>query len=322
MPDPLLYLKATGVAAIVSVAFALAMTRARRCVSTSWLNSVSVLGLSLGLGSGYYVLSLRLAWPPANGLDRFLTIVVPAALIVELLAGFQRVPRWFAWTLRMSLVVAIPRILVHGSVYLSDAGDWTIWQAVWTMVVCSALLAGTWCLLAWLYRRSPGVSIPLALSLATQSAGLTVMMAGYIKGGAAAFPFVATIMATAMTMKLLNRRMSSSETNDGALENVPIPATIGIGLVGLFGCLFIGLFFGRLSSGNATAMLVAPLLCWTTETPLFRHRKPWLVGSLRLALVAIPLVIVLAMAKSKFDREMAPLLGNAAEMRHEIFVGQ
>jgi hypothetical protein len=34
------------------------------------------------------------------------------------------------------------------------------------------------------------------------------------------------------------------------------------------------------------------------------------------------LVIVLAMAKSKFDREMAPLLGNAAEMRHEIFVGQ
>ncbi len=66
-------------------------------------------------------------------------------------------------------------------------------------------------------------------------------------------------------------------------ETYATPAILGIGVVGLFGLLFIGRFFGRLSTGCALTMLLAPLLCWVTEMPLLRHRKPWLVGSLRLA---------------------------------------
>jgi hypothetical protein len=124
------------------------------------------------------------------------------------------------------------------------------------------------------------------------------MMAGYIKGGAAAFPLAATLVATTIGARLIAKRSG-------------VPASIGIGVVGLFGLLFIGRFFGRLSTGSALAMLLAPLLCWATEAPLLRHRKPWLVGSLRLALVAIPLLVVLAAAKRDFDRDMAPLLGKA-----------
>ena len=56
-------------------------------------------------------------------------------------------------------------------------------------------------------------------------------------------------------------------------------------------------------------MLLSPLLCWVTEIPQLRQRKPWLVGLLRLVLVAIPLLVVLAAAKRDFDRDMAPLLG-------------
>ena len=85
---------------------------------------------------------------------------------------------------------------------------------------------------------------------------------------------------------------------------------LGIGVVSLFGVLFVGRFFGRLSTGCAIAMLLAPLLCWVTEMPLLRHRKPGLVGLLRLMLVAIPLVIVLTLAKQNFDRDMAPLIEN------------
>ena len=55
-------------------------------------------------------------------------------------------------------------------------------------------------------------------------------------------------------------------------------------------------------------MFLAPLLCWVTEIPLLRNRKPWIVGTVRLTLVAIPLVVVLVAAKRDFDRDMAPLL--------------
>jgi len=192
MPEPLLYLKAMGAAAVVSALFVLAAAAVRRTASTARLNvarlnAACVLAIGFGLALGYCVLDWRFAWPPRSGLDRFLTIVVPAALSIELLAGFNRVPRWLAWLLRMSLAAAVPRILLHGSVYLSGSGDnWNLWQAGAALAACGGLLASLWILLSWLSRRSPGISIPLALCPAILCAGLTVMMAGYIKGGAAA----------------------------------------------------------------------------------------------------------------------------------------
>lgn len=303
MPELLPYLKAMEAAAIVSAMCVLAMVGVRRRASTAWLNSACVLGMGLGLAVGCYALPLRLTWPPVNGLDRFLTLVVPAALGIEWIAGFQRVPRRVAWFLRLSLAATIPRILLHGSVYLSGSGnDRTEWRVGTALAVCGALLAGVWVLLSWLSQRSPGVSIPLALCLTIQCAGLTVMMAGYIKGGAAAFLLAATLVATTIGGRLITKRF-------GAPANFGTPAIVGTGVVGLFGVLFIGRFFGRLSTGCALVMLLAPLLCWVTEAPLLRSQKPWLVGSLRLGLIAIPLVVALALAKRDFDRNMAPLLG-------------
>jgi hypothetical protein len=301
MPEPLLYLKAIATPAIASAVFVATVMAVRPPASTTRLNSVCVLGIGLGLALGYDVLSLRSSWPPLNGLDRLLTIVVPATLGIELIAGFQRVPSWIKWFLRISLAATIPRILLHGSVYLSGTGgDSTPWQAGMLLAVCGALLASLWVLLSWLFQRGPGVSIPLALSLATPCAGLTIMMAGYIKGGAAALPLAATLVGTTIGARVFARRLP---------ERAGAPGILGIGVVGLFGLLFIGRFFGRLSTGSALAILLAPLLCWATEMPPLRDRKPWLVGSLRLVLVAIPLVAVLTVAKRDFDRDMAPLLG-------------
>jgi hypothetical protein len=87
--------------------------------------------------------------------------------------------------------------------------------------------------------------------------------------------------------------------------------------VGLFGVLFIGIFFGRLAILSALTMLLAPLLCWSTELPLFRQQKTWLVGSIRLGLVTLVLLGVLAVAKRTFDRDMAPLLGKTSHPRIE-----
>ena len=301
-----------GAAAIVSSIFVLTMARSRRQASTSWWNSVCVVGVGLGLAVGFYVLSLRFSLPPVNALDRLLLIVVPVGLSIEFLAGFPRVPRWAAWLFRLSLAAAIPRILLHSSVYLSgSAGEWSLWQAVAVMAVCSTLLAGVWSLLARLSRGSGGVAISLALCLTILCAGLTVMLAGYIGGGSAAFPMAGALLATTIGARYGMRQIS--------VPTGSLPAAVpGTGVVCLFGLLFVGCFFGRLSGESALVMLLAPLLCWVAEIPLMRHRKAWLVTVLRLALVAILLAVVLVMAKRRFDRDMAPLLGKAQVSEYNL----
>lgn len=289
-------------AAIVSAIFVLAMASLKRPVGMTWLKSASIMGIGSGLSVGYQVLGFRLAWPPVNGLDRFLTIVIPAVAVIELAAGFDSVPRWFAWSLRLSLAAAIPRILLHNSVYLSDSDfTWAPWEACVILACCGVLLAVLWSLLASLHQRSPGVSVPLALSLTVQCAGITVMLAGYIKGGAAAIPLTATLAATTGGVWLFKKRACNSGDNYES-------GIIGIGVVGLAGLLIIGRFFGELSTFSALTILLAPLLCLATEIPFLRHRKRWLVGLIRLLLVALPLLWVLVAAKIDFDRDMAPLL--------------
>jgi hypothetical protein len=137
--------------------------------------------------------------------------------------------------------------------------------------------------------------------MAILCAGATIMMAGYVKGGATAFPLAITLVAATVSVRLTASRSAPAEHLDTAV-------LLGIGVVGLFGLLFIGRFFGEISSGCALAILLSPLLCWVTELPLLRNRKPWLVGTVRLIVVAIPLLIVLTEAKFDFDRDMAPLL--------------
>lgn len=304
MLDPLLYLKSMWAAAIVSVLVVLAMAWLRRPVNSKWLNVVCVIAMSLGFAVGCDVLAVRWTWSPVKGLDRFLVIVVPMTLCVELVMGLEQGPRWFAWFLRVCLVGAIPRILLHGSVYLSGGDQyWTRTEVGTALVLGSLLLAVTWGLLVWLSHRSGGLSIPVALGLTIQCAGLTVMLAGYLKGGATAFPLAATIVATATAAKLMLLRA-------GTTARLSPTSIIGFGVIGLFGVLLIGRFFGRLSTEFSLVLLLTPLLCWTTELPFLRHRNSWVVGSLRLLIVAIPLVVVLTVAKRDFDRKMAPLLGS------------
>lgn len=299
MPQPLLYLQAMGAAAIVSAVFVLAMAGRQRVPNATWVNAACALGISLGLACGYAVLGWQWNWPPANGLDRFLTIVMPATLGVELLVGLSRGGSGRAgWFLRCSLAAVIPRILLHDSVYLNE---WSVWQTAAILVVCSGgLIAHGWLLLT-LSQRWHGASIPVALALAIPCAGLTVMMAGYLQGGVAAFPLAATIFATALGSGLVTQRA-------GAPISFSPPVITIVGVVGLFGLVLIGFFFGRLSTGTALTLLFAPLLCWVTELPRLSYRNSWALWSFRLVLVAIPLVVLLALAKRDFDRRLAPLL--------------
>lgn len=307
MPDPVLYLKAMASAAIASAVCVLAMAWFFRPGNQSWHRAGSVLSVVCGMAAGCHVLTIHIALPPVSGLDRLLSVILPAIALIELISCCDRFPNWLAWTLRLTVAIATPRILLHGSIYLNADDD--TWSRADTVVIpaCSALLlSAVWVLHGKLSHRTSANLSLVALSLTIPVAGATVMMAGYLKGGEVTFPLTAALLTTTLTSWLLTRPVDS----DGRPAGLAIA---GIGVVGLCGVLFVGRFFGRLPTGYALILLSAPLLSWTSQWPRLKRCRPWVVTVVCLLIVAIPLAIVLWMAKRDFDRDMAPLLGRTSK---------
>lgn len=301
MPDPLLYTKAFATTGIVSALVVLAIVRwadAKR-VNRSL---VCVPAFAVGLLLGFWILAFRWSWPPFSAIDRLIVIVLPAAILVEWFAAMGRTPVWIGWCFRLLLAVAVPRILLHQSVYLSEGGEWSPLQAVLVMLFSSCLLIFVWAALSRLSMRSQeGISIPLSLCLSTQVAGIAVMLAGYIKGGAVAIPLTAAILGTSLAATLVWKPL----VGKGAVQ---VQSVIGVAVISLFSVLFIGRFFGEIGSTTALVILLAPTLSWGSELFGFAADKPWRAALLRVTLVAIPLIIVCVISKREFDRTLGPLV--------------
>ncbi|GAA5508693.1 hypothetical protein [Novipirellula caenicola] len=301
MPEPLLYAKTFVIAMVASALFVLAITKLR-VVSAFRLNLVCIIAIAIGVGIGFIAMRLQWQWPAASALDRFLTLVLPAVLVIESITNHQRVPDRIKWGVRFCFALAAARILIHQSVYLTDPDDGKRWQFDCILLLCAGMVTAVWWSLGRLSRRSQDtVSISLALCMSIQSAGVSVMLAGYIKGGAVAIPLTAAILGTALTAGYAIRRSQ---------DKLPLypDATIGISVVSLFSVLFIGHFFGRLSAADAMTLMIAPTLCWISEVPVFRNGSKWGVVIVRLVFVATPLMVVLLASKREFDRNYAPLV--------------
>ncbi|MCA9152425.1 MAG: hypothetical protein KDA92_24145, partial [Planctomycetales bacterium] len=216
------------------------------------------------------------------------------------------------WGLRSALAATAPIVLLYGSVYLkADPSGRFSWQTGTLIGLAVIVLTTTWSLLNWLHQRPAGMSTTVAVSLASAIAGLCIMMAGYIKGGAAAFPLAATLLVTAAGLVCITLRVKLTTEFDAT-------ALSAVGVVGLFGLLFIGRFFGGLSTAQALTLLLAPLLCGVTELPWLRERPKWQLVTVRLTLVTTLLAIVLFLAKRTFDRDMGPLLRRKPDVRHVV----
>lgn len=310
MPDPLAYLTGMGLAAIASATFALAMAALHRRAH-GW-QALMTAGLATGVVSGLVWLGIRWQWPPGNGLNRFLFIVLPATAVIELAGSLPRVPTGILWTLRAILSVAIPRILLHGSVYLTAGGlPATDHPAGTALAGSGVLLAAVWWSLGHLAQRPSGASIPPTLVEATVCGGLCILLAGYLKGGAAAFPLAGAVAGATLAAGLITFRTG--------LPTVPLSLPIvSIGLVGLFGLLLVGCAFGRLTLGRGLVIFLSPLLCWVTELAILRRMSSRACVLVRLILVAIPLLMVLALAKRDFDRNLAPLINSRGSAARNI----
>lgn len=292
MPDPFLYLLTVVTAAGLSVLIALGLARWRLPAGV-----VCGLAIAAGIACGVYLLKLPVNWPPSTGLGRLFAILLPAAIGIEMVSALPAVPMWLRWGGRVALAMAAGRILLHGSVYLSgDHPQWSTWQAILVLFGGGATLASVWALLVALGQRSDDVSLPLALAEAILCGGLTVMLKGYLGGGEASLPIVGALAGYSMAAGL--RRS----------QGLGYELVISIGVVALFGLLFVGRVFGQVSSTSALALFFSPLLCWTTELPLLRRLARWKIILLRLALVALPAIVVVMLAKRDFDRTLLPLL--------------
>ena len=292
MPDPLQILAA------MALAFALA---ALTLLGWSWLWSWpgsrcrpigEVIAIGIGLAAGCWWLGAQPHWPPREDLDRLLLIVLPAAGAVEIFVALLGPRPWIRWSLRLVVAAAAAPIVLYGSVYLTEAGGpgtrlWTPTQIGIALLILAGALGVNWVLLTLLGRRTSDRSLPLAVAVAGVGASATVMLSGYATGGQIGLPFSAAL-AGATCASLFRARPACTGT------------MVSLGIVGLFGLVIIGHFFGELRADLACLVFFAPLLAWSPELPYLRCLRPLVRSPLRLILTATPVAVALFLAARDF----------------------
>jgi hypothetical protein len=294
MPDWLLVYQALGVAAVSAAGVLLLLGRPwrpfrRACPAAGW-----VLGVAVGFLLGCGVLGIWPRWPLEIDRDRWLGVLLPAVLAVELTAAFRGRAGRLVWALRLLVAAAAGRVLLHNTVYLTGPGpsQWTPAEAVQSLGGPAVVLALVWVLLVQLAPRA-GRSLPLALAVSCAGTGVAVILSAYLTGGLMGLPLAAALCGVVV-----------------ASFAVPDPqhttAAVGVAVVGLFALLVLGHFMVEMSTAHALVLLAAPLLAWLPEVPGPRRLPSWLRGALRIALVAIPVAVVVQQAWQRYTATGGP----------------
>jgi hypothetical protein len=265
------------------------------------------LSVTLGFVAGLWWLGVRPHWPPREDQDRLLLILFPAVIVVEMAAAFlspllvlDKKPnlQFLVWLPRLVVAALAGRILLHDTSYLADLSgpgsrQWTPEQTWIILGGLAAALIAVWFVLSRLTQGEPGRMVPFTVAIACAGTAVAMMMSGYASGGPLAMPLagaVVGILAASLVFK--------GDPN--------VTGVLGVAVVGLFGLLVIGHFFGELTLTNAALLFFAPLLGWLPELPLVRRVKPRLRASLGVVLTVITVAIALALAQQKFIEDSAP----------------
>src|SRR5262245_8651428 len=288
--DPSIIVPAMAVAAVVAAVVVLATGWGRGGNATR-----AALGWVVGVGAAFYLGAWRMDLIPEWGLAEFrhrlLFLVLPAAIVIELIAAFPQVPRWAAWLLRVVVAAGTGVVLLRGSVYLQE---WTPQEmAIWLGGPAAALLA-VWTLLGLLLYVAPARATPLALAGVSAAAALTIMLSSSATDGQPGLPLAAALGGAALASFFL------PAVSRGA-------APVGVGLVALYALLVGGRFFADVTTTHAAVLLASPLLCWLPQLPYLRKLNVWLRDGLCLLLVMIPTAVVVFQAHQEFTiKSQAP----------------
>src|SRR5947209_2078715 len=120
MPDPISMLQVMAAAAVIAGVLVLLCGWPWRSPPPGRVAAGWILGIAAAVYAGGALLGIRPRWPPLEDLPRLLVILIPATLLVELIAALTHFPRWTVAALRVLLAAAAPWILLHGSSYLVD----------------------------------------------------------------------------------------------------------------------------------------------------------------------------------------------------------
>lgn len=300
MPDPIRIFEAQSVTALLAAAIVLlgVWIKRRNRVVPAALPALA--GIAAGLFAGCWLLGLLPHWPPREDQDRFLLIVLPAVIAVEMLTALAGGWVKSVWLLRQVVAVGATPVLLYGSSYLSPSAgtgkaEWNTAQAGLILAALAAVLAGTWGSLLLLSHRSPGRSVPLAVALACVAAAVAIMLSGYASGGQLGFLIAAGIAGAVFA------------SADAAKSS----AGVSFGVIALFSLLVMGRFFGQLTTTNAALLFFAPLLSWLPELRFVRVVGPHFRGLLRLVATSILLAVAVALAQHQFVADSASPSGSA-----------
>jgi hypothetical protein len=319
MPDPFQYMIALLAAFTASFLAIFISQLAMRATIPSLARFAFMVGLVLGLWPGYRILGFASRWPPVNALDRFLMIVLPAAMIVEFI-GTVRVPdnqhnflfrfsSFSAATVRFAFIVSVGRVLWHDSVYLSsvesNTNDWPPFIAFGVLLSGAALLYVALRSSMILAFRGVSASLTAGLVMSLLATGMVTMLAGYIKGGAAAMPLAGGICGAALALRMAGKKTGPATSHGQFL--------IGISVTALFSLLWIGRFFGQLTTFDVLMIFLSPHCCWLSEFWPFRDYSNNYRMVIRMAAVALILLVVLFFKWQQFMQKMIPLIAFQAE---------
>ncbi len=192
----------------------------------------------------------------------------------------------------MALAIVVAPILLHNSVYLADlngrdSAEWSTAHATIVLGGLAAVLTLWWAMLSGLESRTSTPTVMWVLALDALAAAATVMLSGYYRAGLLGLGLAAALAGATLASYLARPRSTSS-------------GSLGMGVIGIFSVVIIGVFFGSLTSGQMACLLLAPALAWTVELPWLRSLPPGWRYAVRLACVAVPLIAVVLFAERRF----------------------
>lgn len=292
MPDLRGYGPALLLAVLVSLTGLLIRRRLGR-MSLRTSADADLAGFLPGLAAALLTGPTCPAIPMLSALDRLIAVILPVAVLGELLR--PHAPR-ITWGLRLVVAILCPMVLLAGSSYLQAGG--------WSWLILGEIVAGHAICLLFVWSMAakptwPGDDRPwdVALSLALASASAAILMGGYLKGGMAALQMAVSVAVISSGNRIFAGRASG-------------PGVRGLAIVGLFGVLFTGIYFGRLAVFHGVIILAAPLALATPGL----GRLP--AGPVRriaeLGLVVLPLALVLAQCRAAFVKTYAQFLSQAS----------
>ena len=272
MPDPITLTQAVFLAAVVA------------WVIGKFGTAFAGPGVGLGILVGAWVLGLTPRVPPREALDRVLILLVPAAVLAEMVAASGK--RLAGWASRLAVAALAAPVLAHGSSYVTDLSgpgsrEWTAGLAAFISAALAIALFLVWTGLTALASRA-GRSAAGAMAVAAGGAGVAIMLSGYATGGQLGLPLAAAVGVFVF------------------VGGRPRSGAVGVAVVGLFSLLVIGRLFAGLTTLNALVLFTAPLLAWAPEVPRIRLSGPRTRGGLRIALTAIPVLVTLWITQQKF----------------------